>query len=527
MSDEPHDPYAAVDAAYEERVRQWREQAMAKWRAREGLVRLNERPMALAFEAFKRSLPSFQDAERLFELVEAGLGERGVRDAWSTPAERCLLVRDPERPEWFLPQRLLYLHTEYRENPPIPMHLEVPERIKRIMARKKAKEPPPEEVPEEVVVPLSPGGRPGRLCIYEGAAHADIKFGDRGQFKEWTVSTGDTFAFSQADVEPFTLDPQARPKQTPPLSLLLRDAELGDGAPVDVLARLVLELRPELADRGRVHLPAVQPGTATGAWTRGLWNLRAAEWEGRVPDEDGWVVIDAWNGTAIATGPTLDAAFAAWREQVRRVQPLPPVERQATPAVEEPEPASPADPPKVPENVAVASMGTIRIEIHPPVIMQWPEPRPENVPAVAVPLAALPRVPEELAAVGFSRAVRFFGEQGEYAFGFVRDEDGGFTLVGDDTVGVLDVERLEDEIARVDAAVREGWYDPFGHGDPWEKPRYPVRVQGYRVWDDTGREPEFREGGIGWQAQLAPRGWGVGQRHVVTRVTYLQVKGKE
>lgn len=526
MSDDVDDPFAEEDAAYEERVRLWREAEERKWANREGLIKLGTRPQKEATGGFRRSLPSARDAARLFEMVEAELGERAVRDAWSTPTERCLLVRDPEHSEWFLPQRLMYLQTEHYKNLPIPMHLEVPERIKRIVARKQKNAPPEEPPSEEVVVPLAPAnGRPARLGIYEGAANVEVTYGDRGQYEEMCSTTGDMRAWAEGDREPFTLDPCAKPPRAPPLSMFLRDELVPEGVPVEVLAQLVVELRPEVADKGRVYLPVVQPGTVTGAWWRGLRNLRAAEWEGALGTGEGWAVIDAWNGTAVATGPTLDAAFAAWREQVARVQPLPPVERPASPPVAEPEPEMPAEPPTVPENVAVASMGTIQIEIHPPVIMQWPEPRPENVPAVALPLPALPPVPEALAALGFTRVLRLLGEFGDVSFAFVREEGDGFTMVGDDAIGALDVETMDDEIARVDAKSRDEWLDFFGKGNPFVNPSYPVLVTGYRVWDDLGRNAQFREGGVGQSNEASPKGWDVSHRHVVTRVRYHQIRG--
>ena len=527
MSDDVDDPHAEEDAAYEERVRLWREAELRKWDSREGLVTLGSRPQKEATGGFRRSLPSARDAARLFDLVEAELGERAEIDAWSTPTERCLLLRDPEHPEWFLPQRLLYLQTEHQKNPPIEMHMEVPERIKRIVAREEKKKKLEEQTApqDEVVVPLAPaGGRPARLTIHEGPAYVDVTYGDRGQYAEMVTTSGDLRTWSQGDREPYTLDPCARPPQVPPLSMFLREELVPEGVPLDVLAKMVAELRPDVADKGRVFLPVVQPGTVTGAWCRGLRNLRVAEWDGALGAAAGWAVVDAWNGTAVATGPTLDAAFAAWREQIARVQPLPPVERPAPPPVAAPEPEKPVEPPKPPENVALASM-SIQIEFHPPVMMEWPEPRPENVPAAALALPPHPPVPESLAAIGFTRALRLFGEFGDVGFVFVRDDGNGVTLVGDDALGALDVETLEDDMARVDAKSRDEWLDYFGKGNPFVNPSYPVLVTGYRVWDDLGRNALFREGGVAQTAEASPKGWDISHRHVVTRVRYLQIRG--
>lgn len=78
MSDDVDDPFAEEDAAYEERVRLWREAEERKWASRKGLVKVGARPQREVTQGFRRSHPSARDAARLFELVEAGLGERAV-----------------------------------------------------------------------------------------------------------------------------------------------------------------------------------------------------------------------------------------------------------------------------------------------------------------------------------------------------------------------------------------------------------------------------------------------------------------
>ena len=74
-----------------------------------------------------------------------------------------------------------------------------------------------------------------------------------------------------------------------------------------------------------------------------------------------------------------------------------------------------------------------------------------------------------------------------------------------------------------DRKVRAEFVDYFGRGNPYERPRSPLRISSYRVWDDTGRTPEFRDGGSGWHTEVTSRDWGIGQRHLVMRVRYLQV----
>ena len=541
------DDHEAEDAAFEERLRLRREAAQQRWGSRQGLIRLNDRPQREVFQGLKRSLPSLRDAERLFDHVEARLGDRAVRDVWATSNERCLLLRDPERPDWFLPQRLLYLIVDWAQPEAPFMPMEVPPHIQRLIDRQKAREaleaaasPPP---PAAEVVPLSPGGVPGRFCIHEGPANIDITFGQRGAFEMASLTGGDIYSGGSPEVNPYILDPHARPPQVPPLSLLTRDQIGREGVSLEELAELVVALRPEQADRGRVWLPTAQPGTVTGAWARGLNNLKNAEWEGRLPEGTGWVVIDAWNGTASATGPTLEDAAAAWHLRVCEAQPLPPVENAPPPPpplpLEDDDPPDPSraanqapaaegadvvDLPDPAREGTVVGGGTFHFEFHPPVILAWPPPRPENVPAIAVPLPPTPPVPESLVDAGFTRALRLFGDHGDVGFAFVRAEHRGFTLIGDDAVAALDLPQLEAAIAQVDQRSRDEYVDPFGHGDPWEDPRYPVQVMYYRVWDDLGRSPEFQGGGMAWQAELAPRGWGIGLRHQVMRVRYVRTR---
>jgi hypothetical protein len=272
-------------------------------------------PQEQAFEAIRRSVPRTVDAIRLFELVEEGLGERGVRDYWANARERCLWVRDAEREGWFLPRRLVYLELDRRDPPVVPMpEVELPDWLKP----PELPEPPPPVEPQ--VVPLAVPGRPARLMIHEGAANADLSYDQRGLVSEsmWTV--GDLYWFGKGMTEPFYVDPLAKPPPAPPIGLLTREDLRPEGHRVEELAEMVLALDYDRADAGRVWVPAVTPGGVIGAWGRGLQNLRKAAWEGRVPEQAGWIVIDAFNGTAMAVGDTFDEAVAAWREGGRRLR---------------------------------------------------------------------------------------------------------------------------------------------------------------------------------------------------------------
>lgn len=525
------------DAAYEERLRRHREEVERKWGGRPGLVALDARPQADAIGALRRSLPAMRDAERLFDLVFAGLGARAVLDVWATANERCLLVRDRDRPEWLLPHRFLYLIVDWKEpeydGPPMSMD-GIPPVVQRAMARRQA-EWDARPKPDELVVALAPGGRPGRLRISEEPAFVTLTYRDDGRLGSCHSSAGDPYMAGQADERPFTIDPCARPPQVPPPSLLLDPSLDPAGMSVAALAERVLAMRPDQADRGRVRVPVPQPGNAIGAWSRGLMNLRSAEWAGELGDAGGWAVADAWNGAAIAVGPDFDAAYAAWRALVAQVQPLPPVEGRA-PAPPpppddaiEPEEPLPDGPIPLPRDGELRiATGPIHIELHPPVVMAWPEPRPEHVPAAIVPIPARCAMPARLEAAGFDRVLRLFGEDGQVGFAFVRDEPGGFTLVGDDAAAVLDLDTLEADMARIDEAARNDWFGPSGKqdDDPFVRPKHPVRTFTYQVWDDLWRTPALRGGGMGWGGALGEQHWGLERRHGVMRVRYVRVIGQ-
>ena len=77
------------------------------WRARQRVITLGTHTQGEAFRCIKSTLPRIPDASPFFDAVEQRLGDRAVRDPWTTPKERSLLLRDSEHPDWFLRRRLL------------------------------------------------------------------------------------------------------------------------------------------------------------------------------------------------------------------------------------------------------------------------------------------------------------------------------------------------------------------------------------------------------------------------------------
>lgn len=531
--------------AWRARLVAHREEADRKWREREGLIRLSDRPQAEARDGLRRSLPSFPAAQRLFARVHEALGDRAELDPWAAPGERCLLLRDPQRPGWSLPQRFLYLRalpSRPDPGPAIEWQLHLPPRLRRFSERYTAEldaELPPREREPTV---LAPGGQPGTLHLYEGAAYYQATYGEGGVFKECCLTSGDLHAFAHPREQPYTLDPFARPPQVPPISLLLRPELRSQGVDLDLLVDLVLAMRPLQAHPGRVFVPCPQPGTVQGTWQRGLRNLREAEWAGDLPDGPGWVVVDGWNGAAVAVAPTFEAAVEAWRAQVARVQPLPPVEgapAEAAAPAPAPEPEVPPEqgppeedageeptrlPPPLPPDVAVASTGPIEIRVEPPVQMEWPAPRPEHVAAAALPLPATPTIPTALREVGFHRVLRLFGDHGEVGFTFLRADEGGFTAIGDEAAPAVDLEGLEAAMDAILAREAEEFPEAALGRNPYRSPEYPVARYRFRAWDDLGRKPELSSGGIGWGHEIDAHEWQIADRYRVVRVRRVRVR---
>lgn len=502
------DPDAWADAKWLARRMAERGANLVPWAMREGLVRFGTIPQHRVRQGLNRTLPASADARRLVALVEDALGARAERDPWATPDEICLLVRDPARPEWYLPTRVLYYHGAHVQLKGPSMEIALPARAERMAARreKAEAEAAARGAAESTVVDLPRGG-PARLRISEGPSYVEWIFGQRGERVEQSATVGDHYAFGYSDEEPFTVDPLARPRQSPPVSFLCRDEIDEDGVSIETFARWVAERPLHEVERARVFMPVPSPGGVCGAAARVERPLRRADVEGRIFDDAGWVVIDAWNNTAITCAATLEEAFADWRALVAQVQPLPPVEKAAAPPPPEPPPPEPerkegGELVKLPDPNVVTAGFTMEIRMEPPVRMAWPTPRPEHVPAVAWPIPARPPVPPELAAAGFTRSLRLYGDHGEVASGWVREHVGGWSVfVGDEALPALVALGLATVLAELDGidhAADEDRPSPFG--ESWR--RYPVEVRHYRLWDDLGRTPELRGGSTAYQSEF-------------------------
>lgn len=312
------------------------------WEEREGLIEVGRIPMMHAQKAIARSLFTMDRAVELFDRVLARLGERAWIDPEGGGTRRRLYVRAPEDPDWLLPVPLLEhawiagigqmsLGTFVNAGAVNPE--DAPDDWK-------PGDPPwwPQDA-EPDILPQNANMRGGSLKIAEGTGHVEIKYDDRGVRSEscWS-SGGDNFSYARSfNVRPWVIDPLARPPTPMPFSLACRPELDLRGHTVEQMVEWVLELRPERLLPHRVLLPLPTPGGVEGAWTRSMWALREAAFDGRLADDAaGWVVIDAFEGKAMAVGQDFKSAVANWRDEVARVRPRPPKPPRSEEPKEEP-----------------------------------------------------------------------------------------------------------------------------------------------------------------------------------------------
>ena len=480
------------------------------WAEREGLYEVGHLPSAHTQRAVARSLATMDRAVSLFEAVHEALGDRAWIDPEGGGTRRRLYLRDRRHRDWLLPVPLL----EHAWVPDLGRHTVATFVNSNAVAPEDAPEdwkpgdPPwwPQEI-EPDILPQNEHMRGGSLKIAEGTGYVELKYDDRGYRSESVWSRGgDTFWHARAfNTRRWMIDPLSRPPTPLPFSMALRPELDLAGHSVEELTGWVLELEPERLLPHRVLAPLPMPGGVVGCWNRARRALREACFDGRLDAvEAGWVVVDAFEGTALATGPTFEEAVRRWLEEVDRVRPRPP-RRRGRDRGEEPgggegegeggqrPPTPPPDePPRLVEDeerkAAWFSSGTIRIESAPLAELAWPIPLPQHVPAVALPLSPRPPLPEAFRRAGFQRMLRMVGEHGEVSHGALREEADGFTVVGGGVLDIVDPSGLAEEI-QVALDAQRAWYAeaPEGFPNPFAG-SHAAEIHTFRCWDDARRQ---------------------------------------
>ena len=481
------------------------------WEEREGLIEVGHIPMMHAQKAVVRSLLTMDRAVALFERVRDRLGERAWIDPEGGSTRRRVYLRDAAHAEWLLPIPLLE-HAWIAGLGQVSLGSFINSAAVNPEDAPEGWQPGDEpwwpQDPEPDILPQNANMRGGSLKIAEGTGHVEIKYDDRGLRSEacWS-SGGDRFCYARSfNVRPWVIDPLARPPTPLPFSLACRPELDVRGHSVEQMVEWVLELRPERLLPHRVLLPLPLPGGVAGAWVRAQWALREAAFDRRIEDEaTGWVVVDAFEGEAMAVGPDFECAVARWCKEVERVRPRPPKTEKPKEPREEPRERDPQFVKDEEKKVAFVSTGTIRLEAPSLADLAWPIPLPRHVPAVAVPLSPLPALPLAYRQAGFSRVLRMFGEHGAVTHGVLREERDGFSVVGEGMLDVVDPMTISAEIDTAMNAQRAWHADmPDGFPNPFEE-QHPSETHVFKGWDDARRQREpLKHIGGSW-GEFSPR----------------------
>ena len=434
---------------------------------RQGLVVVGRVPIAIVHRGIRHTLPTMHHALQLFELVAARLGERARLDPTSTTEERVLYLRDESLEDgWTLVTPLL----ELRFGSPMG---DVSE----------------QRVPEPDILPDSDAMRAGTLVMREGPSSLAIRYNAQGLLCEWHVEGGDAFTYHWLRSEsPYVVDPLSRPPTTPPLSLLCREDLTEEGYGIEKLARIVSDFDAASRVAARVLVPAPLPGGVGGVLARGVLRLRTLLFDTSTPENARFVAVDGLDGSAIGWGATASEAIASWRAALFREKPRPPEPSKFTSEVELPPDTGPREERRE-DGTMVFSSGLITLSFDGPSI-PWPPAIPSATPGLLIPLPPLPepeRIPERYAAAGFSRWVRLVGSRGDVSHALYRADEGGFTLVGDGIVDLVDVAAFDEQMNAADA--RDDTYKILGHPDPFTDLRHHAAFLQYRCFDDVRHVP--------------------------------------
>ena len=468
---------------------------------RQGLVQMGHLTQHASRRALNRSLSTFERAARCYERTVRLLGAEGWQDPDEVGGRRSLHRRDPEGSDWLVSFPLLRLtplgpqgdgrHTMGvfvnkaavipSDAPPGWTHDDPPYW---------SSDPPPDILPE------GPWARAGRIEFHEGERHLEISYDDRGARCESVASGGDSYWNSRHwNARPYAVDPLSRPPGDPPFSMLLRPDLRERGHAPGRIAAMAVELFDRELDPVRVRLPLPIPGGPVTVRAQGLGGVTKALFDGRIGDSGGIVIADGFRGEVVCCAPTFDEAWDAWTRLVQEVKPKPPGWGEAEakgrptapPAVDGPARILGED-----GSVKGFTTGTIHVTGGPGSETPWPIPVAAHVPALRVVVPAIPAsIPSQLREAGFRRWVRFLAGRSGFGAAVVREDEDGFTFIGE---GALD---LVPDVAAMDAAIdvaeraEAEWMESLGPSGParyFANPEFAARHHHWGFWDDPRRE---------------------------------------
>ncbi len=400
------------------------------------------------------AMPTSRHARMLFDMVVARLGDQAVVETADGGARLELYRREGPESDAIIPWPLLRMGLKGRLGTIVVLTAPPGE----------SGEPPPRPGKAPKLRNLGPA----EIEIHDGPHRITVTYGEDGRWIETTRSQAD-------DAHAAVIAAMAR----------------GEAQPTESMAAYVEGI--DLARHGsaRVLRPAPLPGGVASVWCAGLYAVRDALFEERIPPDATCAVVDGFSGSALAWGSSLEEVLSAWREMVEREQPRPPV-----PDVPEEEP----EPDFLERGEEAPGVYRAQVRISGPTPdVSWPEAVPANTPAV---LALLDTCHHPSGDWG--RWIRLLGPYGETTFALLRRTMDGCVIVGEHLAGIVDLAEVEsildgaDGTSGLSEGPREDW--------PAHHPTLNSTTQTYCFVDEETHEP------------VEPRVTGVRQTHgFVTR----------
>lgn len=401
-----------------------------------------------AIAAVRSALATSRHAELLFDAATALLGAHGHLETAGHGSWRRLFRRDDDDSQWLVPWPLLALRFGGRMS------------FVSEWMQTGTGEPVP-AVPQEQRAPRLRGLGPAELEIRDGPHQLTVTFGDAG-----------------------TLLETSRSAELGALGSLLPAAGEAPGSAVERLAQRVAALPIGSRGPARLRLPVPLPSGVQGNWFCARRAMRRALFAGEVPASATWIAADGIAGTAIAQATSREGVLEAWLRQARRAPPQRPVPKRAQPPIELPPPGE----------ARQLDDGSVVLAGPPAADVPWPRLAPDDIPVAAVELRPVPAQPPPL-----GRWLRLLGERGDTVLAALRTDADGCTIVGEDALAAIDLQRL-DEGMDAAAAAMAARLPPFDW--PADRPPLTCAVHGFSVragsllCDETSQCADWDAGGL-------------------------------
>ena len=406
-----------------------------------------------AVRLIRSAVPTSRHAQMLFDMVVARLGDRAVVESAGGETQFSIYLREGSGSDAIIPWPLLRLGTRGR--------------LSTVVMVSAPPGTPDEPPPRPGEAPKLRGLGPGEILLFDGPDRVTVTYGKDGRWMETSRSA----------------DPDVHADVVPVLSR-------GSAQATELLAEYMTGIDLARHGPGRVLLPAPMPGGTDSAWRSGLYAMRDALFDDRIPPDARWVVADGFAGTSLAWGATRKEALTAWGIEIEREQPKPDIPEQPTQK----------KPDRLERKQEASGAYVISGRLSgPSADVPWPEFIPENTPAVVLPLEPCPHP-----TIAWAPRVRLLGGHGGTSHALLHRTLDGCTLIGEQLAEILDLDAIEETLDSADAtspllpAERTDW--------PKHLPSLNSRTVTYEFFDVQTHDP------------IAPRIGGVRQSHgFVTR----------